>query len=647
MRGDKKAYVFFGGFWLVNILLGLALVLVFLEPAQEQIFDKDFTLLRTHDMVQADSKTISFYLDKYVDLRLHDKKSKIFDQYLAQCQLESGERVVFLYSEKRENQNCIEDVDLGSDFVSSLSQDLKEDVEGSQIPQHSDLTSSLLADIDYVEEISELSLHVSYLNSFETKINQKDSSYATSQLNIDVYERSFSLAPYLQSLEMISEVLSTGEDGISLLSSTFTQRLVSDEQCKEEKDECIEDIMTQTLKKYPQADLTYDIEVYRSETEEEDFDLYIVSFNEKETSKEVLSFSILLENRVPLGLVEFELYQYQHAKATLGVKVLDSGIEKSKIHKFVVLYSYEDFFANKGSQEFRKLVDTLSKRIDPSSFENPGVEFVSTSFYYSDDIEMNFAVANPDTSTDATRILLNQIYDFETGSYELLDTQRPIYVYVFAIDSSFNYYLNEEDLQTQSLPLNSLFTPTPINNEASGAKSSFEASARIPGLTSSIYLEIKNYALSSYNFDHFDVYITKDFDIVSEELREDCQLEDTDSYTCFYYGNAALRNNGKVLISSLELTDEQKNNVVHDTYLGPVEFTGTSEFALEENEKYRIFVIPVDTFGNSITQGYLVKNTYEKIDTDTQFSYYRSIPIDERAELFSREVIIENSVTIS
>ena len=77
------------------------------------------------------------------------------------------------------------------------------------------------------------------------------------------------------------------------------------------------------------------------------------------------------------------------------------------------------------------------------NFTSVGVNSITSIFgSFAFDLSVVFVPASKDTS-DKTNLLLHQIYDKSLGDYATLNSGRELFVYVFAVDASYSYFVDE------------------------------------------------------------------------------------------------------------------------------------------------------------------------------------------------------------
>lgn len=160
-----------------------------------------------------------------------------------------------------------------------------------------------------------------------------------------------------------------------------------------------------------------------------------------------------------------------------------------------------------------------------------------------------------------------------------LEEGRPVYVFVFAVDSAFNYYLDKLDGRTKYILPSLQFGPSPL------FENNLDIVGEIENAENSILAKITNY--QEISFDHYDIYLMKNRG--DSELSKSCVGA---SFSCFYYnGFASLREDLNVVLSS-------NTNLAPFADLGKI--IQTSPFNLENGNEYELLFVPVDKNGNGI-----------------------------------------------
>ncbi len=343
-----------------------------------------------------------------------------------------------------------------------------------------------------------------------------------------------------------------------------------------------------------------------------------VTVTSKKTGSIEEEFGLILKDNIPYNLVTFSLTNSQIADNIVNV-LIDKPRDKiaEQISSYVVLYSYQDFFNKNSYGNFEKLRRMLDENKIPQEFEK--LDFADTKgnqYAFSKPgagLDMNLILINDKSFEEigekvAKRVPIYQIYNHETKSYELLDN-RPVYVFVFATDRNYNYYVEEigKETFTKSIIPQTVFGPNPLL---------FEQNLKVYGnpasLQNSIHFSITGYGDSSFH--HYDLYVTQN----GVAPTKNCEGQ---TAGCHYFSGIGLSKEGEFLITSDAPTDEAQKSVYNRIILSEA---FTNGLKLENGREYTLYVVPVDGAGNGILN--TVTKQYEFVEveknTATLDSYY-------------------------
>lgn len=265
------------------------------------------------------------------------------------------------------------------------------------------------------------------------------------------------------------------------------------------KDYCVKEITSMYLpKNLDLYDFSFDYQEIPN--------YFIVNVNVKEKSKgnDMISFSLKFEDIVPFFHIDFDLETYSLQDDLIKVTVTKPNEDpRKKLHGYILLYSYSNFFDDSyiGYDELLSLLS--EKERIPNDFvdsSNPYQNFKSyelkrSSDSSSFDISLLFVPAGEDSANEDS-FLIYQIYNKTTSKYELLEEGKTIYGYVFAVDTSFSYYIDEQYFSAgiRNETVSRVLPPKPLSLQ------NFREN-NIPELTSGI-----SFSLSGYGDDAFNSY---------------------------------------------------------------------------------------------------------------------------------------------
>jgi hypothetical protein len=156
-------------------------------------------------------------------------------------------------------------------------------------------------------------------------------------------------------------------------------------------------------------------------------------------------------SKIPSKPISFQLSQ-----ATNAINVKVSRPSSSQYNQLIVLYGTYDFFSsqNPGSGELIKKLAEGGKI--PQEFTTQIFPFGIQQKTYikhskpTEPFQVTLA-GKPIEKSGDTNVLLTQYYNPNTNQYELFSDGQTIYVYVFAVDSHFTYFVDKKALTTQSI----------------------------------------------------------------------------------------------------------------------------------------------------------------------------------------------------
>ncbi|MCA9460450.1 MAG: hypothetical protein KC550_07935, partial [Nanoarchaeota archaeon] len=177
------------------------------------------------------------------------------------------------------------------------------------------------------------------------------------------------------------------------------------------------------------------------------FGVDIIAKNKK-VKKEEFVFSVFLKYNILHNLIEFNVDHFSQADKTIEVTINEPKISKDRVYSYLVFYSYENFFEKSSYSNYDKLFELLETSQIPRTFESEGIvgrdEVSNIAAYYHSSVDSNLdlnllAISKQEfDSKGQKKILIYQIYDFEKKEYVKLEEGKPVYIFVFAVDSAFN-----------------------------------------------------------------------------------------------------------------------------------------------------------------------------------------------------------------
>ncbi len=388
----------------------------------------------------------------------------------------------------------------------------------------------------------------------------------------------------------------------------------------------VEIVLKELEKESPEAFKNYDLSISFIEgiAGKTDGKFFGLKFDVKKAGEGETSFEFggIFEYNIPLASVDFAVSTYESLPNTIELKVKKPA-NSDEVNNFVILYSYENFFDSSfsGHESFRTLIENGEI---PSKFNDQlGVEDKFGRYYYSDEslgfkLDLLAVDAKFSEGESEKKVLIYQKYDYENNEYELLESGRDVYVYVFAVDDKYNYDVNEVKVSNVKTAQAANVAPRPIPklDLSTGNPASFSLSSDKDLSVSNFAVEVSNYADS--NFDHYDVYLVEDG---QEDLKENCLGMSSD---CYYFDGTYTMNveNGKFLFIESDSQGMLSNT---ENYMGidyHTNFRDSSGNAVtldfDSLQGYSVYVIPKSAEGDVALNGMLVSDSIEDAG-----NYYR------------------------
>lgn len=254
-------------------------------------------------------------------------------------------------------------------------------------------------------------------------------------------------------------------------------------------------------------------------------------------NEEILTVPFVIEDSIPNYYLKFGLDTNSLTDNAIVVSI-DQTTVTDDVSKYIVLYSYEDFLSP-GYSSLSKLLGLLDSNFNTASIEKSQIpsnellkELDTTSIksirpdlkyehYISNEasgLNLNALIVEPQDRKDypIQSAMFFQIYDFATKKFMPLDTGKKVYVYVFALDKNYNYYLKDITGKTQSKLVEKVLGPKPLVYGPSSSQTSVPINVVIPastdkvldGLQNTLVFKIVDYPVTIY--DSFEMTIVKD-----------------------------------------------------------------------------------------------------------------------------------------
>lgn len=454
------------------------------------------------------------------------------------------------------------------------------------------------------------------INSKVTTYYKEDSTISNLILKIE-YEKEYNLGEFPNLLKTLTNKI------IPTLSDELKNKVPS---CLKENDFneefCIDKIFQELITNENEAILkTYKFEIKKIEemSNEEYIGLKISIFN-KILNEDEFAFGIVLKDTIPYTLIKFDLTNFKGADNIVNINIEEPKFN-DQISYYVVLFSYENFFDNLNNpDDYNTLLKLLQENKVPKNFESTGIfDLEGNEYHFStinEKIDLNLLLVNnkitqEDLEDNSEKIIarIHQIYNHNTQQYELLEPNKPLYVFVFATDKNYNYYVEEIQGKAKEITTQTQYGPTELKTENIP-----KISGDIALVQNSLYFKIQDYEDSSFN--NYDLYIIEKGQVLVEKC------EDLDAIGCHYFNGLEKLNTKNpekltLITSQSQISNSELYNIIYAN-----EFS--NNLILENKKEYTLYIVPVDKLGVGI-----VKNTpieYElKQSTNEEFTFYQLI----------------------
>jgi len=646
---SKKAYAFPTLLCLVlSILLGMMYIFV-LVPLDNIKGDIDFgSLVVNTDKVMMLKPAKEFYQRKEL-LNIYDSSKSNFLQsiQLANSDLEDIKK----NTDSDELIICkLDDLNLWYNEI-AISPENKDENYDSCLPTFSDVDEQF---VDYYKEELEKYINVNgdvdiSVAKFEDKDSNKfkvsldnslilRSDYSNLKNNF-IVEDDLAISSYTDMLQIIETI-------IPKLSDEFKKEVP---KCLLEDDtselSCMQDVFKNLIKsRNPNVLSDYDFILKDiSEVSEKKKGKYMgleISVLNLDTKNVDISFGIILKDKIPHSSVKFQVENSKDYNSFIDVLV-DRPSFINKVNGYYVLYSYENFLSNSNfnSQIIReKLVAENS--IGEMFFDTQLQDHNSNKYFYSRDYGLTGVLSSftdnakkDQISKEAKfKIPIYQIFNENTNKFEIIN--KPIYVYVFALDENFNIYLDEKEDGTKMIVPTSIFGPLPPRIEQVTVKGD------IFTYENTVSTVITNY--NEESFDHFDVYV------LDKSKNKDVKITDkcTDSGDgCYFFDGKG------VLVKDKFIAGENDNSNLFNfliTSMDNVDFSNVisskqfaPSFELENGKKYDVYIIPNDK-NNLGNLGVFTRKRWDIKDEGLDFKALDSSNVQQYDILYFKDVLIQD-----
>ncbi len=551
------------------------------------------------------------------------KETKVGDP-LVTCNVQGLE---LWYNQKNEDENII--------LNSQTPKVESEDVATQQTTQTTDKYSNCIPNVGenleqklkkYLQEVieNEISFALKAQNIDKTPVVEVQYDPQTSQVKINIktyykqssklskatveleYEDSFSLGSYPQLIESTQKaILNIPTELKNNIPSCLEKNKYDESYCINEN---VKNVITSNS---DFIEKEYDIitTILEGVKSDEYIGIKISAVN-KETHLEELSFGMIIKDDIPYSLINFEVIN-----SKVNDNVINLEIERPSFHdkvsSYVILYSYDNFFSP-ASTSYSKLIKLLQENKVPNNFEKAKIPIdakSSSAYYYSTPelgiTDLNLIVTNNEgfeeiDNTYKKRIKLYQTYQSASKRYELF-TNRPVYVFVFATDKNYNYYVEDKIIEKiQSITPQSQYGPKSLNKIAN--TNDVLSQISLSEYENTFLLMIKDY--NDPRFDHYDMYITPK----GGNLAEHCEQSLPEQCYFFNGKDKLVKPSGFTYLVS---SDATLTNAQNFDAIIPL-----SNFKLENDKEYDIYIIPVDSSGKGTIQLTKTSQTLKEVNSE-------------------------------
>jgi hypothetical protein len=342
---------------------------------------------------------------------------------------------------------------------------------------------------------------------------------------------------------------------------------------------------------------------------------------DKESKKNIFDFSVVLENNLPFGQVDYSLKNYEKLDNVIELDIVKPNLKNSSLSGFVVLYSYENFLDMSSYSGYSKLISLLENSNIPDGFENLGIKNSVGEYRGSDkgsglDLSLVFVNSLVFDDSSVMNLKIHQIWNEDTEEFDLIEN-RKVYFAVFAVDSRFNYFTDEELLNevfSGIIPEKKL-GPKPVTKEQ------VKTNGNIAGFDNSIEFEILDYEDDSLK--EFELYVVKGNMLIFNKVCLEEMMSSCKKVTLEYSKDTS----NKYLISSNSGgvdTSIYGNNVIN------------TDFVLGDGSDIRFYLIPVDSDSVGFYESVQLEYSLKKVHSFYDFS---NTPVLTNVFQFSSKII--------
>ena len=564
---------------------------------ENSYFDKEFFILKSVDK----SNSISFYEEMFLNSFVLNYASKSIDDFIDDqlgrieirdldnldrenfvgCLYDEAKTPIFynqkLIDETKTDDNdgvsCLSDgEEFNNSFAIYLEEKLEKEIEGF-FSSSDDLDFNSI----YVSSVS----HSEFLINISSRQLYYDDVGSVSRDN--VYEFDFILGSYSELFNVINHVLPELSDSVKSEIPVCRRGDDIPNNVINKVEYCIDKNFKELINKKSSRILSeFDVSVKElSNIPVEGYDVFMVSFDSKEGNLD-LEFMIVLDE-APYDVVEYSLNNLEVLDNAIRIRISKFATQDVS-NRFIVLYSYEDFFNPTiyGSERYNKLKDLLVNSAIPSTLHDTSIVVDGIKYYHSNedsDLNLNLLLVNGEDGfgPDGTKSkIVYQIYDFDSENYVLFEEGKEVYFAVFAVDHpNYNYFTDKNllELSYNSIIPEKVFGPRALRTDEVSINND------LPDMESSFVIDISD--ISDDEIYSYGLYVYKGGDDDVELERGVCNAD-----VCY---KGLSKTDTKVLVTS-DISNVNNPNYGKVVFLGP-------EFVLENSKNYNVVLVTEDEQG--------------------------------------------------
>ena len=583
-------------YWYIMGFMAIILWVVFtwlsLGVTRASIYDENHEILNSVDFQSTYIDVEKQFIDIYLNNELKNIKSNFFRAKVLQNSLG-------------------ENIDESTLYACSLSTKpvfYNERVLDSTILDLDLEDNSCLLDFDlFLEEFSDVAIEkiendigTFYLsNSFvslegvETQIDEKSGLVNLVVLtkmsdyvkfgeieSLNRYEKEIVVGDYKNLLNYLSQVLPEFSDKIKKDMTKCVDANTNSNLDKYTKENICYNILFKEIFDY--SDYTFEIKKDSSLSNSEYIVLDFKFF--KSTGELELVFYSVFRNNIPFGVVEFELTNANYLNNIIDVELTKFVSSVATPDKYMIIYSYENFLDEQlyGKQRYDEFISMLENSEIPLGFDDTGYEVLDSKYYHSsqdNSVNLNL-ISVSGTGFDSNNkktIPIYQIYNFNSGEYEILEPNREVYVAIFGVDPpGYNYFTDRDllELAFKNLETKIVLGPNPLKS------ASFIGT--ISNQQEAINIKIDNVDDSVYSY---GIYVYENGNPLPQGFGKECNIN-------YCYVEVLKGDEPNFILTS-------SDNDFGTTYSSVHRLNG---FELQHNVFYNVMIVTQDSDGNGILQ---------------------------------------------